>query len=84
MSRARSKKRESSLGDRLSGEGLQRGGKAELARKLNGFHEILKDLGQDDRPEGIAETAADLASAPLMAHKDRPSSTAIMPFRSAF
>jgi hypothetical protein len=46
MSRARSKKRESSLGDRLSGEGLQRGGKAELARKLNGFHEILKDLGQ--------------------------------------
>jgi hypothetical protein len=46
MSRARSKKRESSLGDRLSGEGLQRSSKAELVRKLNGFHEILKDLGQ--------------------------------------
>ncbi len=54
------------------GERLSIGGrKTDLVRRLQQTHSCLKALSQDDRPEGLAETAEDLVGLGLLAHEDR-------------
>lgn len=50
---------------------------ADMAKRLVGVLEALQEVGQDDAwPEGLAETAEDLASARVMNHPVRASRTA--------
>ncbi len=54
------------------GERLSMGGrKTDLVRRLQQTHSCLKALSQDDRPEGLVETAKDLMGLGLMTHEDR-------------
>ncbi len=54
------------------GERLSIGGrKTDLVRRLQQTHSCLKALSQDDRPEGLVETAMDLVGLGLLSHEDR-------------
>ena len=44
---------------------------AQLVKRLTALAEALRDLGQDDRPRGLTQTAAALITERLTAHKDK-------------